>query len=169
MSVEVQVSSAQSQVCAPRLPLSIAARTGEFIVAAVLAVVGAFFVWQSLRLPFGKTGLPGPGFFPLFLGFGLGAFALGIAADARRCQEPAPDVQLGHRDVIIVIVSLLAVCAGFETLGALVALGLFAMALLYFVARVPAVIAAVSAIAGMTAVWGFFKVLLGLQLPAGIL
>ena len=51
------------------------------VVAGVLALAGAFFVWQAALLDLGNVALPGPGFFPLLLGAVLVMLA---TADRRR-------------------------------------------------------------------------------------
>jgi hypothetical protein len=76
-------------------------------------------------------------------------------------------VELGHRDVLIAIATLLAVPLLFEPLGAAVTLGLLATALLTLIARVRLPLAIAAAGLGMTACWYFFQVLLGVSLPAG--
>ena len=53
-------------------------RLGGLIAGLVLLATGAFFAGFATLLPFGRVGLPGPGFFPIVLGIALGALALGI-------------------------------------------------------------------------------------------
>ncbi len=67
------------------------------------------------------------------------------------------------------MVALLLIAPLFEKLGAYITLGFFAFILLVFVARVNVFVASASSAAGMAAVWYFFQILLGLQLPKGIL
>src|SRR5207244_10342538 len=55
--------------------LAVSERLGGIIVAGALATAGALFAWQSSLLDLGNLELPGPGFFPLFLGAVLVAFA----------------------------------------------------------------------------------------------
>jgi putative tricarboxylic transport membrane protein len=149
---------------------SFCARRGGLSVAAVMIVVGALFAWQASLLPLGTLGLPGAGLFPLVLALLLVAFSITIAG--RIVLEKSVDdepVELGHSDVLIAIVAMLVIPALFESLGSYVTLGLFAAALLFFIGRVPLIRAVPAAAIGMVGVWYFFKVLLGLQLPNGIL
>ena len=67
------------------------------------------------------------------------------------------------------MVALLLIAPAFETLGAYVTLGLFAFVLLILVARMNVFVAVASSAVGMAAVFYFFQILLGLQLPKGIL
>ena len=141
-------------------------RRGGIIVAGTLAAVGALFVWQASLLDLGDVDLPGPGFFPLFLGAVLVAFSAVIGFDHWRSSE-GEAVELGHRDVLIAIAALLAVPLVFELLGAYITLGLFGTVMLVLIARVSLLPAMAAAGLGMAACWYFFQQLLGLQLPTG--
>jgi hypothetical protein len=144
----------------------ISARTGGLLAAALLAAVGAFFVSQALRLDLGRAELPGPGLFPFSLGAMLLACAAAIAHQCWR-SRPSELVQFGHRDVLITVAALAAVPLVFEPLGAPLALGLFAIAILVFVGRVAWPLALIAASLGMAGCWYFFSVLLGVELPSG--
>jgi hypothetical protein len=132
----------------------------------MLALSGAFFVWQSWQLDLGNVDLPGPGFFPLALGAVLVISSIIIGIGHWRAFE-GDAVELGHRDVVIAIAALLAVPPLFEPLGAHLTLGLFGTTLLVLIARVPPLLAVMAAGIGVAACWYFFEVLLGLQLPVG--
>ena len=149
-----------------RLPRGVSERRGSIVVAAALAVTGISFIWQSALLDLGNIGLPGPGFFPLVLGAVLLISSVMIAIGRWRAGQ-GEAVELGHRDVLVVIAALLAVPLLFEPLGAYITLGLFGAALLVLIARAPLLLAVAAAGAGMAACWYFFQVLLGLQLPSG--
>jgi hypothetical protein len=151
---------------ARHLHVALSDRRGGTIIAGMLAAVGAFFVWQGSLLDFGDFALPGPGFFPMFLGAAIVGFAAVIGFDRWR-SSASEAVDLGHRDVLIAIVALLAVPLMFEPLGAYITLGLFATAMLVFIARARLLPAIAAAGLGMAACWYFFQQLLGLQLPAG--
>jgi hypothetical protein len=149
------------------LPRTVSARRGGIVVAAVLAGVGLLFAWQASLLDFGGLDLPGPGFFPLVLGVLVFAFAVLIAIEGLRGSGEGETVELGHRDVLIVLAALVAVAALFDPLGAYLSLGLFGAVLLVVLARVSVPLAIASAAVAMIACWYFFQVLLGLQLPRG--
>ena len=152
---------------AGRLPLVVGARGGGICVAAILAAVGALFAWQASLLDLGHVGLPGPGFFPLVLAIVVTALAIIIGVEHWRAPAGGEKVALFHRDVLIVMAASLAVPLVFSALGALLALGLFAVAILVIVARVPLLLAIVAAAAFVATCWIMFEVLLGLQLPVG--
>lgn len=149
------------------LPRTVSARRGGIVVAAVLAGVGLLFAWQASLLDFGGFDLPGPGFFPLVLGVLVFALAVLIAIEGWRGAGEGETVELGHRDVLIVLAALVAVAALFDPLGAYLSLGLFGAVLLVVLARVAVPLAIASAAVAMVACWYFFQVLLGLQLPRG--
>ena len=146
---------------------AISARRGGIWVAAVLGFIGLLFSWQASLIDFGDFALPGPGFFPLILGVLVFALAVTIGTSDWLQVTNQETVELGHRDVLIVLAALLTVPLLFAPLGAYVTLGLFGAVLLVLIARCSLVIAGVSAAIGMAACWYFFQVLLGLQLPTG--
>jgi hypothetical protein len=153
----------------PVWPRSFCARHCGLFCAAGLAAVAVFFIVQASMLALGSVALPGPGFFPLLLGFALLFCSIWIGAQLWRRAATGENYDLGHRDVIIAMVALLLIAPLFESLGAYITLGFFAFILLVFVARVNVFVASASSAAGMAAVWYFFQILLGLQLPKGIL
>src|ERR1700704_6714093 len=100
------------------LPRSICLRRGGVAMACALLAVGLIFVWQASLLDFGGLGLPGPGFFPLLLGAVLGASSAVIGLACWRESDEKKTVELGHYDVLVVFVALLAVPTVFEWLRA---------------------------------------------------
>jgi len=152
---------------AGRLPRILCARRSGVCVAAMLAVVGLLFAWQSSLLDLGHIGLPGPGFFPLVLGVVVAVFSTLIGIERWRMPANGETVALGHRDVLIVLAAALAVPLVFDPLGAYLTLGLFGVVVLVLIARVSLLLAIAASAAGMAACWYFFEVLLGLQLPTG--
>lgn len=144
----------------------VSARLGELLTAAVLLATAAFFVWQAALLPFGRVGLPGPGFFPFALGIALAVVALLILLVMWRGSAEG-SVYVGHRDVLVVLAALVGVASAFERANSYLILGTFAAALLLLVARTALWRAALGASLGMVAVWAFFNQALGVRLPTG--
>jgi hypothetical protein len=145
----------------------VSTRWGELAVAAALFACAAFFVSLSVLMPFGRVGLPGPGFFPFALGIALGLVALTIGVAIWREHPAGEHIDLGHRDVVIVFATLIGAALAFERLGAYATLGLFTVLVLVLVARLPLLRAALAAALGMVAVWAVFHVVLKVQLPVG--
>jgi hypothetical protein len=145
----------------------VSARVGEAIVALVLIAVAVFFAWQAVLLPFGRVGLPGPGFFPFALGIVLGLLSLAILVGALLGRmADAKVVFLGHRDVLIVFAALVGVAGAFEQADSYLVLGVFAAVLLLFIARTTPLRVVLGAGLGIVAVWLFFRLALGVRLPA---
>ena len=85
--------------CRASFPLAAAALSSP----RVLAAIGLVFAWQASLLDFGGFDLPGPGFFPLVLGILVFAFATLIGIEGLRGAAEGETVELGHRDVLIVL------------------------------------------------------------------
>lgn len=148
-------------------PFACCNRQGGLVVAAALAAIGIFFTTVSLTLTFGDLELPGPGFLPFALGLLL--IALSVAIFAMALKEPRGEVhiELGHMPVLIAFAAMAGAAFLFERIGAYLSLGAFCIVMLVFVARMHVIPAVLSSAVGMLAVWYVFKVLLGVQLPAG--
>ena len=141
-------------------------RLGQILTGIALLACGLFFAGQSLLLPFGKVGLPGPGFFPFALGMVLGLLALAIIVRIWRKPSEGEVVYLGHRDVLIAFAGLVGLAVAFEATDAYIALGIFTAVLLLLVARTSLWRAVLGASLGMVAVWALFRQALGVRLPA---
>jgi hypothetical protein len=145
----------------------VSARLGEIAMAGALLAAAVFFIWQSTELPFGRVGLPGPGFFPFALGIALGLLALAILVSALWAMSDGKAVYLGHRDVLIVLAALFGMAFAFERADTYLTLGVFAAALLLLVARAALWRVVLGASLGMVAVWAVFRFGLGVRLPTG--
>jgi Tripartite tricarboxylate transporter TctB family len=142
----------------------VSARLGEIVMAVALLATALFFVVYSSLLSFGSLSLPGPGFFPFWLGVALGLLALAILYTAIR--EPSGEIVfLGHRDVLVVLVALAGAAFAFEPLDTYVTLGAFTAVLLLLVARTSLWKALLGALFCMGAVWIVFRYALGVRLP----
>lgn len=145
----------------------VSARLGGVIAGLAFLAAGAFFAGFATLLPFGRVGLPGPGFLPFALGIALCVLALAILFHIWLEPSDVPAVFVGHRDVLAAIAGLIGIAFAFERVDSYVALGAFAAFLLLFVARTALWRVALGAVLGMVAVWLFFGVALGLRLPTG--
>jgi hypothetical protein len=145
----------------------VSARLGEAITALGLLATAVFFIWQAALLPFGRVGLPGPGFFPFALGIALALLAVAILFVTLRGSRGGDAVYIGHRDVLVVLAALMGVAVAFERADTYLTLGLFAAALLLLVARASPLRVVLGASLGMVAVWAFFNKALGVRLPVG--
>jgi hypothetical protein len=148
------------------VPPAFSSRRGGVFVAGMLAVAGAFFVWQALLLDVGAITSPGPGFLPLLLGalMIMGAAFIGLQS---WLSAEGETIELGHRDVLITASALLAVPLVFERLGAYISLAPLAIVVLALIGRVAPLLAVFATVLGLVGCWLFFEVMLGLQLPSG--
>jgi Tripartite tricarboxylate transporter TctB family len=146
---------------------AVSARLGDVMMALALLATAVFFIWQAAYLPFGRVGLPGPGFFPFALGIVLGLFALAILYTALRAAEDGSTVFLGHRDVLVALAALAGVAFAFERADSYLVLGVFVALFLLVVAKAALWRVALGATLGMVAVWLVFRLALGVRLPAG--
>jgi len=167
LAVIDHLPSAQDQSAS--WPRSFCARHCGLFGAGALAAVAMFFIAQASLLAVGSFAHPGPGFFPLILGGALLFCSLWIGAQYWHGKPTGVNYDIGHRDVVIAIMALLLIAPAFESVGAYLTLGTFAFVLLVFVARMNAVVALASSAIGMAAIWYFFQILLGVQLPKGLL
>ena len=153
----------------PVLPLTFNARSCGLAAAGLIVLTALAFIGASLLLPLGSLALPGPGFFPLALGIVLAILALIVAAGVPAETEAAEPVEIGHRDVLITALLLLAVPAVFETFGAYPTLWAFSVLMLVAIARTGPLTAMASSAAAMVFAWFFFQKMLGVSMPWGIL
>ncbi len=142
-------------------------RHAGIAMAAVIGAAGLIFGREASLLDFGTLMMPAAGFIPLVLSVATVGLAVVIMGREWQQEDSGETVALGHRDVLIVFIALLAVPVLFDPLGAYITLGLFGAVVLVLVARTPPVTAVVAAAAGMVACWYLFQVALGLQLPLG--
>ena len=160
-----QSSSAEEQGAWAR-PVS--GRIGGAVVALALLATAVFFVWYAAVLPFGRVGLPGPGFFPFVLGIVLAGLAVAILVRTLQSRSVEDEtIYLGHRDVLIALLAMAGLAAGFERVDSYLALGTFTAVLLLFLARAKIWRVVLGATLGMVAVWLFFGLALGVRLPGG--
>jgi hypothetical protein len=145
----------------------VSARISGLVAAVALFATGVFFAGFALELPFGRVGLPGPGFFPFVLGIALSALALAVLFQTWKAPNHGDMIPAGHRDVLLAIGGMVGLALAFENVDSYVALGVFSAFLLLFVARAAWWRVAFGAVLGMVAVWLFFGVALGLRLPTG--
>ena len=145
----------------------VSARLAGLIAGLAFLAAGAFCAGMATFLPFGRVGLPGPGFFPFVLGILLFALALGILFYTWQEGRSVAAIFFGHRDVLLAIAGLVGISLAFEKVDSYLALGAFSGFLILVLARASLWRVVLGAVLGMVAVWLFFGVALGLRLPTG--
>src|SRR5512145_2556624 len=104
-----QMQSAQGAWARP-----VSARLAGLLAGLAFLAAGAFFAGFAVLLPFGRVGLPGPGFLPFVLGIVLGALALAILFYTWRDRRDGEPIFVGHRDVLVAILALAGVAVAFD-------------------------------------------------------
>jgi putative tricarboxylic transport membrane protein len=151
----------------------------QFVVVAVLAIVGAFLIYQSLSIPdgFAKVDPVGPRFFPMVIGIGALALAVVLAVaivrgsrgEADAGEDIDPDMPADWRTVGLLLVLFVAMILLVNPLGWVV-MGtiFFAGAATILGSRRYVVNIAVGLILALASFYAFYSGL-GIPLPAGIL
>jgi putative tricarboxylic transport membrane protein len=139
------------------------------VVVLVFTAGMAYFAW---KLPLGTFQRPGPGFFPLFLAFVLGALALLLlvsswVATPVKKEEKAEPEKSNPRKIFYILGSLLVYAFCFDKLGFLISTFLFFLLLKPLIQRSWGYV-----LGGSLLVTGIsyliFDTLLQSQLPRGI-
>jgi len=141
------------------------------LVAILTMALGSVLIQQGVKLPPGREGAPGPGFFPLWIGVGL--ISLSLVLLIRPAGEQSTRDLLPRKDeawrVVWVLCSLVLYTWVLKPLGFVIATFLLFLSLLQFYRRGrwwTAVFLSLGAILG--SYWLFAKVF-ELPLPEGVL
>jgi putative tricarboxylic transport membrane protein len=145
-------------------------RRGEIVAGVLLLLFGAAILIGSLRMSAGTAGAPGPGYFPRFLGTLLVLVSIGLIVRAARLKSASDTtVVLGHRDIAITLIALVALGLLFEPAGYILSATLFMLALLRAFSTLGWVRSFVAALVVVLVSYYLFDKALGVTLPAGIL
>jgi putative tricarboxylic transport membrane protein len=146
-------------------------RGADFYSGLALAVLGSYIIVQARQWEYLGTDGPGPGFFPLWYGIAMaGLSCLLVVSSASRPQNGDGGIQwrrIGR--ALAVWVALAVSVAAFKLLGFAVsfaALTFFIVAAMY---RRRLALAAAVATATAAGFYVLFPLVLGVQLPAGLL
>jgi putative tricarboxylic transport membrane protein len=131
--------------------------------------LGSFY--EAAKLPFGRTNMPGAGFFPTILAALLGVVSLIglIAAFRDGGEQPSRESRLVWNKIGLTVTALLVFAVIFERVGYVVTTFLFVAFLLRIVERRSRTLAAAVAFSASLISYVIFGLLLGAPLPAGIL
>lgn len=145
-------------------------RRAEFWSGLFWLAVGSFVCWQALELGLGALREPGSGFVFFWTGLMICAFALCVAIGGIRGRGP----MLGDlwratrwRNVVLVIVALVAYAFLFERLGFVVCSLALLLFLMIVVDPVPLRLAIPIALIAGVGIWYVLEKVLLVQLPKG--
>ena len=128
---------------------------------------------ESLRLPLGSLGEPGPGFFPLGIGIVLGVLSVVAFFQARlsKARELRKSwyAETIKKNVILSLIALFAFSVFLEMLGFLLCTFLFLIILFRGMQAKPWIIAVGQSIIICLSCYVLFELLLKSQLPKGFL
>jgi putative tricarboxylic transport membrane protein len=145
----------------------------ELSAALLVLAIGVALLAGALRFPFFLDGVPGPGFLPLLVSFGIVASGLALVVNTLRgrigAEAPRWPPVSGWLRVALMLVSLFVVFLLLDLLGFLVVTTLFMGVMIFCLGerswRMLATVPPLSAIA----LYAVFAVWLRVPLPKGII
>ena len=145
----------------------------EVIAGALVLAFGAALLAGAMRFPFFLDGVPGPGFLPLLISFGVAASGIvlitGGVRGTIRTENPRWPSAAGWRRVGYMLAAMTVAFLLLELLGFLIVTTLFMAAMIYALGerswRMLATVPVLSAIA----LYVVFAVWLRVPLPKGII
>jgi putative tricarboxylic transport membrane protein len=147
-------------------------RNGDVISGAVLAALGAYIVLQAHAWNYYSPDGPGPGFFPTWYGLLMVALALLLVVRTLLRAEPAKAKKTDQSGTVLALSTWVAFAASVALmgyLGFLLSFALFTFFLVTVVFRRSLATAGATAICIAVAFYVTFAVVLGVQLPTGLL
>ena len=131
---------------------------------------------EAFRLPMGEMKDPGAGFFPLLIGLVTGLLALialvqSLKEKNEKNEAPAPRSTEPFRwwNIVVILAALIAYALTLTTLGFMINTFLFMLLLLKVIEPQTWKKAVLAALITAVASDLFFNVLLGAQIPSGVL
>jgi hypothetical protein len=127
-------------------------------------IFGALAMWQSTKLSFFSSGIPGPGFFP------FGAAALLTLAGLAVCfvkPDETEDIRWGNAAAsMAAVVGYFLI---FERLGVMTATLIYALGSLVLVSGLPLRTAIITGLTSVAILWGGFEYAIGTPFPHGLI
>jgi putative tricarboxylic transport membrane protein len=147
-------------------------RDGETISGALLAALGVYIFLQSRAWDYYTEDGPGPGFFPYWYGIAMVALSLALIVTRVRAVKTDNGHAVdwaGMRRALGTWLAFALSVALMRPLGFVVSLALLTFAIVILVFRRSPVTAGLTAIGVAAAFYLMFPVILGEQLPTGVL
>ena len=126
-------------------------------------IFGAFAMWQSTKLHFFSSGIPGPGFFP------FGAAALLALAGLGVCfVKPDETEEIRWASAAGSMAAVVVYFLMFERLGVMTATLIYALGSLVLVSGLPFRTALITGVTCVAILWGGFEFAIGTPFPHGL-
>jgi putative tricarboxylic transport membrane protein len=144
------------------------------VVSVLFLVMGVFVLYQSLQLRYSSRGIPGPGFFGVWLG-GLTAVlaVIFLLQNSLPRWRPSGSLELLpsgelRRPLLLTIAALVATVIALPILGFRLTIFGLSLFLLSYVGRQPLALSLVVSAVASVGVYYLFTALLGVILPTGL-
>ena len=147
----------------------------ETIAGLLIVTVGALLFIESYKLPYlVENHVPGPGFLPLWLSFGiLGAGASVIFSAVRGRLRPGEPIawpdKLGWRQIVVMLAALAFALVLFDDLGFVITTTVFMTVVIYSLGVRSWLTLVMAPIAAAAILYAVFALWLGVPLPQGVL
>ena len=141
-------------------------------VSAILnLILGSFLIWQGIKLPPGKEGAPGAGFFPVWIGAGMILLSSVLFLRPQGAQMFGSLLPRGDeaRRVGLVLSALILYAAVLKPVGFVIATFLLFLVLLQFYQRGRWWTAAALSLAAVLGSYWLFAGVFDMPLPPGLL
>ena len=146
----------------------------ETVTGVLILIVGVVLLIAAYPLPYMVENVPGPGFLPLWVSFGILASGAAVTAQALRGRlrpgEPIPWPDLpGWRQVVVMLVALALALILFDDLGFVITTTAFMTVVIFSLGARSWVTLITAPIAAAAILYAVFALWLGVPLPAGVL
>lgn len=150
--------------------MQITSRHGEAAVAWLFVLLGGWIAFEASRMPAGMAGQPGPGLVPGVIAVVLLVAGAGLAVRAHRLPVvDAGPLVIGSPRIWLTVAMLIGCALVLEPLGFLPTAAIFLAVLLRAFGAAGTLACGFAGAAGAIAAWAFFHLLLGVQLPRGVM
>lgn len=138
----------------------------ELAVAILAFALGAYSLLEGRVLGYVRFGIPGAGFFPIYIGVALvlASIPLALRAWGRRHRRELADWGM----IVALMVAMFVLLLATSVVGLVPALFLFAAGAIPMLGRINPLVAVLVAAGATLTIWATFEGWLGIPLPRGL-
>lgn len=141
----------------------------DAVIAALLLILGIYWITAGLPLGLWRGSTPGTGFLPFWYGVLIALLSLAILVQrVRQSQPDAAEYESPRKPLLILLVVAVAI-AGLEVVGFVPSIMGTMLVLFVVIERLPLVLSAIVAAVITAALYLMFAKWLGVPLPVGLL